>query len=56
MPVNSEEPSTTGQRISELTARREEMRPKVASTNIGEWLRMFREREALEKLLGEGDR
>ena len=47
------ERSATEQRIAELKAQMEEMRPQVDSANIGEWLDMFRECETLEKLLRE---
>jgi hypothetical protein len=56
MGLDPDERSATEQRIAELKGRMEALRSQVDTTNIGEWLDLFREREALEKLLGEGDR
>jgi hypothetical protein len=54
MGLESEERSATEQQVAELTARMEALRSQVDSTNIGEWLNLLREREALEKVLREG--
>jgi hypothetical protein len=56
MSSKSEDCSTLEHRIAELTVRIEARRSQVDSTNLNEWLKMFRQREALEKLLSEGDR
>jgi hypothetical protein len=56
MGLESEERSATQQRIVELTAQMEALRSQVDSATINKWIAMFRERERLEKLLGEGDR